>query len=71
MNPPLLLADEPTGNLDTKTSGEIVALLHQIQKEGGKTIILVTHDRELAETETDRVVEMKDGAIVDDRRSKR
>jgi len=71
MNPPLLLADEPTGNLDTKTSGEIVALLHQIQKEEGKSIILVTHDRELAETETDRVVEMKDGAIVDDRRSKR
>ena len=71
MNPPLLLADEPTGNLDTKTSGEIVTLLHQIQKEGGKSIILVTHDRELAETATDRVIEMKDGTIVDDRKSKR
>jgi putative ABC transport system ATP-binding protein len=71
LNPPLLLADEPTGNLDTKTSEEIVTLLHQIQKEGGKSIILVTHDRELAETATDRVIEMKDGKIVDDRRSKR
>jgi putative ABC transport system ATP-binding protein len=71
LNPPLLLADEPTGNLDTKTSEEIVALLHQIQKEGEKSIILVTHDRELAETATDRVIEMRDGTIVDDRRSKR
>ncbi len=69
LNPPLLLADEPTGNLDTKTSEEIVELLHKIQKEGGKSIVLVTHDRELAENATHRVIEMKDGKVVGDRRS--
>ena len=71
LDPPLLLADEPTGNLDTKTAGEIVELLHKIQEGGGKTIVLVTHDRELADNATHRVVEMQDGKILEDRRSKR
>lgn len=71
LDPPLLLADEPTGNLDTKTAGEIVELLHKIQEGGGKTIVLVTHDRELADHATHRVIEMQDGKILEDRRSKR
>ena len=55
--PPYLLADEPTGNLDTTNRDHIVHLLSQINKEQGSTIVMVTHDRELLEY-ADRVVEM-------------
>ena len=56
-NPPILIADEPTGNLDTTNRDHIVHLLSQINKEQGSTIVMVTHDRELLKY-ADRVVEM-------------
>lgn len=62
--PKLLLADEPTGALDSKTSENIMALLEQLSREG-LTIVLITHDPEVA-TYADRVVTMRDGKIVDD-----
>jgi len=65
-DPLLILADEPTGNLDTKTGEEIVALLKALH-ERGITIVMVTHDRAIAE-KADRIIEMKDGQIVSDSR---
>lgn len=60
-NPPILLADEPTGALDSKTSKEIIQLLNELN-ESGHTIIMITHDREVAE-EAKRVVQIKDGKL--------
>jgi lipoprotein-releasing system ATP-binding protein len=65
--PALVLADEPTGNLDTHTSDEIFALLRRIAAEEGGTFLLVTHDRRLAER-CDRIVTLVDGRIVSDER---
>jgi putative ABC transport system ATP-binding protein len=64
-DPPLLLADEPTGNLDTRTSLEVLALLQKLNRERGITIVLVTHEREIAGCAS-RVVTMRDGRIVSD-----
>ena len=64
-DPPLLLADEPTGNLDTKTAGEIIGLLTGMEDQ---TLIIVTHDRELAARHTQRVIELGDGKVVADDR---
>lgn len=64
-NPPLLLADEPTGNLDTESGRIVLDALHKIREEAGTTIILVTHDHELA-AQTDRVMKLVDGEIVED-----
>jgi putative ABC transport system ATP-binding protein len=61
--PEILLADEPTGNLDTKRSAEIVRILEEINAEVGLTIIMVTHNQELAR-QADRLLEMRDGHIV-------
>jgi putative ABC transport system ATP-binding protein len=66
-NPHLLLADEPTGNLDSRTSGEIMALLKQLNERDGKTIIMVTHDPGLAERYAHRIVTMLDGMVVGER----
>ena len=66
-DPPLLLADEPTGNLDTRTSLEVLALLQQLNRERGITIVLVTHERDIAACAS-RVVTMRDGRIVTDER---
>ncbi|MBX6341283.1 MAG: ABC transporter ATP-binding protein [Thermomicrobiaceae bacterium] len=65
-DPPLLLADEPTGNLDSASGARVLDLLHEIWRQG-TTIILVTHDRAVAD-EGSRVIEMRDGRIVHDRR---
>jgi putative ABC transport system ATP-binding protein len=64
-DPPLLLADEPTGNLDTRTSLELLALLQKLNRERAITVILVTHDRDVAACAS-RVVTMRDGRIVSD-----
>jgi putative ABC transport system ATP-binding protein len=61
-DPAIVLADEPTGNLDTKTGAEILALFEDLHKEG-RTIVLVTHDRRVAEYAS-RVIHMQDGRIV-------
>jgi ABC-type lipoprotein export system ATPase subunit len=61
--PTLLLADEPTGNLDSKTGGEIMDLLRELQKEQGTTMIIATHDSRVAER-AERVVRLIDGQIV-------
>jgi putative ABC transport system ATP-binding protein len=64
--PALLLADEPTGNLDSKTTREIMAILKDLNEREGKTIIMVTHDAGLAASYTSRTVTMLDGAVVSD-----
>ena len=63
--PPILLADEPTGNLDPKNSWEIMKLLEKIN-EGGTTILVVTHNREIVNEMKKRVITMKKGVIVSD-----
>ena len=65
--PALLLADEPTGNLDRKNSGEILDLLQLCHRNLGQTILLVTHDERLA-AQAERVITLSDGRIVSDRR---
>lgn len=60
--PEILLADEPTGNLDTKRSAEIVQVLQELNRKVGLTIIMVTHNQDLARY-ADRILEMKDGQI--------
>lgn len=62
-NPAIILADEPTGNLDSKASDEIVALLRKSNKDYKQTIIMITHDMEIAKY-ADRVLKMEDGRIV-------
>ena len=62
--PRVLLADEPTGNLDSATGDEVLALLHRLSLEQRQTIVLVTHDRSVAE-QAPRVVRMRDGTIFD------
>ena len=64
-NPRIVLADEPTGNLDSETTENVYALLRRINKEFGTTFLIVTHDRRIAE-KTDRIIEIKDGRIVMD-----
>jgi putative ABC transport system ATP-binding protein len=64
-NPAILLADEPTGNLDSTSSVEIMRLLANLNAEQGRTIILITHERDIAKF-AGRVVELKDGLIVSD-----
>lgn len=62
--PPVILADEPTGNLDTKSTKEVMAILHELKDEG-RTVIVITHDNEIAE-EAERVIRIRDGKVVED-----
>ena len=64
-NPSIILADEPTGNLDTQSGNDIMDILHQLHREDGITVLIVTHDPEIAAS-TDRVVSMRDGSVVGD-----
>ena len=61
--PDILFADEPTGNLDTKTSDEVIALLKMSAKKYGQTIVMITHDDEIAQV-ADRILIIEDGRVV-------
>jgi putative ABC transport system ATP-binding protein len=65
--PQLLLADEPTGNLDSRTGTEIMGLIRELNQQLGMTIIMVTHERALAERYAQRMIFLADGKLVDDR----
>ena len=67
-NPMVLLADEPTGALDTKTSYELMALLQEINEQG-KTIVVITHESDIADM-CKRIVYLRDGVIVEDKKIK-
>jgi putative ABC transport system ATP-binding protein len=64
--PRVLLADEPTGNLDSRRAGEILQLLAGMREQDGRTIVLVTHDQQLAERHADRTVRLRDGLVEED-----
>ncbi len=64
-NPPLILADEPTGNLDTKSGTEIMKTLHELHKKGN-TIVLITHDNNVA-AQAQRIIKIQDGMIIEDK----
>src|SRR5207253_3745454 len=63
--PPVLLADEPTGNLDSRTGGEILTLIRDLHTRLGSTVVIVTHDMSVAESCT-RTIALRDGHIVED-----
>jgi putative ABC transport system ATP-binding protein len=63
-NPTMLLLDEPTGNLDSATSEEIIGLIRLLNREENLTVLMVTHEQEIAETVSHRIVRLLDGAIV-------
>lgn len=67
-NPSILLADEPTGALDTKTGHIVMDIFHRLHEQEGKTIVLITHSPELAQ-ETERIVTISDGTIISDTRA--
>ena len=67
-NPCLILADEPTGNLDSKNSDEIVTLLKVANKKYGQTIVMITHDLEIAKI-ADRIITIEDGKIIGDEKA--
>ena len=66
-DPSILLADEPTGALDSETSRHVMDIFHDLHRQQGKTIVLITHSQELA-SECPRVITLKDGNIISDRR---
>ena len=68
--PPILMADEPTGNLDTANGQHVLDLLVQLNREENTTLILVTHDRKLAEN-ADRIITLRDGCILTDELAQR
>ena len=64
--PPILLGDEPTGNLDTRNGAEILALIRDLHQRLGATVVIVTHDMSVAES-CDRTIVLRDGVVVEDR----
>jgi ABC-type lipoprotein export system ATPase subunit len=64
--PQVLLADEPTGNLDSSRAAEVMCVLDEMRLRDGKTIVLVTHDRELADRFATHVIRLKDGKVMSD-----
>jgi putative ABC transport system ATP-binding protein len=62
-NPPLVLADEPTGNLDSRSGEEIMSILASLHVEGGSTLVMITHERKIAEY-CQRIIHLKDGQVV-------
>jgi putative ABC transport system ATP-binding protein len=63
-SPAIILADEPTGNLDSRSSLDIIAILEELNKQDGITVVVVTHEREIA-AHTQRIIFLRDGRIVD------
>ncbi|MEP7274382.1 MAG: ABC transporter ATP-binding protein [Acidobacteriota bacterium] len=63
--PDVLLADEPTGNLDSSRALELMGFLEAMRRDDGKTIVIVTHDQELARAHADRTIRLRDGQVVD------
>jgi putative ABC transport system ATP-binding protein len=64
--PSLILADEPTGNLDTKTSEVVLGTFQKLNKELGRTIVLITHEQDIAE-HADRILFIRDGTLIEDK----
>ena len=64
-NPPIIMADEPTGNLDSKSGAEIMEILKRLHEERGITVVMVTHDEELG-VQAERIVRLRDGLVVDE-----
>ena len=64
-DPAIILADEPTGALDSKTGHMVMDLFHKLHEEQGKTIVLITHSQELA-SETKRIITILDGNVISD-----
>ncbi len=67
-NPSIILADEPTGNLDTKTGEIVLDTFQRLNKEQGRTIVLITHERYVAE-HADRIIHIRDGEIIEDEKN--
>jgi putative ABC transport system ATP-binding protein len=67
--PALLLADEPTGALDTETASEFVSLMRNLNQDQGLTVVIVTHDLDLA-AQTDRIIRLRDGQVIEDTRQR-
>jgi putative ABC transport system ATP-binding protein len=66
-DPLVLLADEPTGNLDSHTGTEIMEMVREFNRELGMTVVMVTHERALAERYAERLIFLADGKLIDDR----
>ncbi|HBB20696.1 MAG TPA: peptide ABC transporter ATP-binding protein, partial [Ruminococcus sp.] len=64
-DPSIILADEPTGALDSKTGRMVMDIFHKLHKKEGKTVVLITHSPELA-SETERIITISDGSIISD-----
>jgi len=64
-NPAIIMADEPTGNLDSKSGAEVMEVIHRLHEERGITVVMVTHDEELG-VQAERIVRLRDGLVVDE-----